>query len=134
MTNSRFAQRSIALQTIFAIQQSKASNKADILQTLLDENQIKEKDPFVEELVNGVLNSYQELDDTIKKYLDSKWTIDRISAIDRNILELTIFQIEKMIDIPPKVAIDQGLELAKKYSDESSVKFINGVLSNIVVD
>ena len=132
MTNSRFIQRSIALQAIFAIQQNKSANKTEVIRALLEENQIKEKDPFIVELIDGVLDNHQELDDTIEKYLNSKWEIDRISAIDRNILELTIFQIKKMIDIPPKVAIDQGLELAKKYSEETSVKFINGVLANIV--
>lgn len=133
MSNSRFIQRSVALQAIFVLQQNKIANKDDVIRALLVENQT-EKDLFINNLVDGVLDNRQQLDATIKKYLNPKWTLERISQIDRNILELTIFQIEKMIDIPPKVAIDQALELTKKYSDQASVKFVNGVLANYLVN
>lgn len=133
MSNSRFIQRSVALQAIFVLQQNKIANKDDVIRALLVENQT-EKDLFIDNLVDGVLDNRQQLDATIKKYLNPKWTLERISQIDRNILELTIFQIEKMIDIPPKVAIDQALELTKKYSDQASVKFVNGVLANYLVN
>lgn len=125
-------QRSVALQAIFVLQQNKLADQNDVITALLAENST-EKDPFIENLVDGVLNNRQQLDETIKKYLNPKWTLERISQIDRNILELTIFQIEKMIDIPPKVAIDQALELTKKFSDQASVKFVNGVLANYLV-
>ena len=67
----------------------------------------------------------------IEKNLKSDWKIDRISKIDLSILELAIYEIEYK-DIPFKVVINEAVELAKKYGEESSKNFVNGILASIV--
>ena len=67
----------------------------------------------------------------IEKNLKEKWTIERISKIDIAILKLAIYEI-LYSEVPYKVAINEAIELAKKYGDESSKKFINGILASIV--
>lgn len=91
-----------------------------------------------EEQINYIKNSFygiqkniEEIKELIEKNLKEKWTIERISKIDVSILKLAIYEI-LYSEVPYKVAINEAIELAKKYGDESSKKFINGILASIV--
>jgi len=86
---------------------------------------------FSKELVQVVLNNIKELDLIIPNYLKN-WKYDRILSIDRNILRLGLAELLYRKDIPYKVTINEAIELAKKFGDEKSGSFINGVLDNIV--
>ncbi len=73
--------------------------------------------------------------DTIDRYIDNaceNWNINRITYIDRNILRIGIFEMIFSMDCPPKVAINEAIELGKKYGSEESKKFINGVLDRVL--
>lgn len=81
----------------------------------------------------GISENIEEILELIEKNLKEKWSIDRISKIDMAILKLAIYELLKS-DIPYKVVINEAVELAKKYGDDSSKSFVNGVLASIVKD
>ena len=85
---------------------------------------------FSEELVMGVDKHQAEIDSTITKYA-SNWKMDRMATIDRNVLRLASFELLFAEDIPPKVAINEAIDLAKRFGDKDSGKFVNGVLDKI---
>lgn len=85
---------------------------------------------FSKELVTGVCDRKEELDRLIRR-ASKHWRLERMSRVDRSILRLGAFEILVMRDIPPKVSIDEAVELGKKYGTEDSGAFINGILDNI---
>lgn len=87
----------------------------------------------IKETFFGINQNMEEIIELIEKNLKEKWSIDRISKIDIAILKLAIYELLKS-DIPYKVVINEAVELAKKYGDDSSKAFINGVLASIVKD
>lgn len=85
---------------------------------------------FMEELVDKVLHHKNEIDELIQKYSEH-WTLDRMTVIDRNILRLGVCELIHSRTIPPKVAINEAVEIAKTYGSEESPDFINGILDRI---
>ena len=85
---------------------------------------------FSRELVLGVCEKKEELDRLISRS-SKHWRLERMSRVDKTILRLGTFEILAMKDIPPKVTIDEAVELGKKYGTEDSGGFINGILDNI---
>jgi N utilization substance protein B len=116
-------------------------NNADIIErfyNVLEYLQEDTKKGFEDELINfskklvfGILEKKEELDELISKYCVN-WTIDRISNIDKSILRLAIYEIKYQDDIPKKVSINEAIDIAKKYSDHKSCRFINGLLDNFL--
>lgn len=84
-------------------------------------------------LVEGVIKNKKEIDALITKYAP-EWPIEQITTVDRNILRLGIYELKFNSEIPPKVAINESIELAKTFGGESSGKFVNGVLGAIYKD
>lgn len=87
---------------------------------------------FVKEIVYGVNTYYDELDEIANKYLDD-WNIERLEATGASILRLALYEM-KYTDTPKKVIINEAIELAKKYSDDSVRKMINAVLDKYMKD
>ena len=85
---------------------------------------------FTETLVRGTKLHQPKIDELIGQYADH-WDLERMAVVDRNILRTGIFELLWMADIPPKVAINEALEVAKKYSTQESTRFINGILDRI---
>jgi len=85
---------------------------------------------FADFLVNGIEAHIGELDKVISRFADN-WEIDRMATIDRNILRMACFELLYAEDIPPKVSINEAIDIAKKYGDKDSGKFVNGVLDKI---
>jgi transcription antitermination factor NusB len=108
--------------------------KNDYGQALKDysENEPLEKEvsDFSLLLLEGITKNLPHLDSLIKKYVKN-WEIDRMAAIDRNILRLSCFELIFLKEVPPKVSINEAIELAKRFSDIDSPRFINGVLDKI---
>jgi N utilization substance protein B len=95
-----------------------------------EENEAQpEKDPFMEDLVQGAIEKKAGIDERIAKYSD-RWRIERMPAVDRNILRMAVFEMMQG-QTPPAVVIDEAIELARKFSGEGSAPFINGVLDSI---
>lgn len=88
---------------------------------------------FATNLVKGVAQNLDKIDKFIIKYA-TEWPLDQITIVDRNILRIGIYELIIAEDIPPKVAINEAIEIAKTYGGESSGKFVNGVLGAIYKD
>jgi transcription antitermination protein NusB len=91
-----------------------------------------EADPFMEDLVHGTTEAREELDRLIASKA-SNWRLDRMAAVDRNLLRLAVHEMLHT-DTPPAVVIDEALELAHQFSGDDSVSFVNGVLDAVRKD
>lgn len=102
------------------------------LRARLEEQPLPESaEEFAEMLAAGVDSQRTFLDDVVKQ-LAPEWPISQIAAIDRNVLRIAIYELLFEPDIPPKVAINEAVELAKTFGGESSPRFVNGVLGSLV--
>lgn len=85
---------------------------------------------YTEKLVRGTLQKRSVIDPTIERYAEN-WEMQRMACVDRNILRLATFEILHVEEIPVKVAINEAVELAKRYGEQDSSKFVNGILDRI---
>lgn len=124
--------REQAFKLLYQIEIQKEVNKEDI-ELFLENNQInsKEAKEYIEDVVNGVSKEAKAIMEEIEKNLKKDWEIDRISKINLALLKLAIYEI-KYKEIPFKVVINEVVELAKKYGEETSSMFINGILASVV--
>lgn len=88
--------------------------------------------PYIKNVVLGVADKYDELSDIIASNLAGGWRLERISKVARAVLMLAIYEIKYVDDVPEKVAINEALELAKKFDEPDSSAFVNGVLAGVV--
>jgi N utilization substance protein B len=88
---------------------------------------------FVKSLIAGVMENLDTIDRYITKYA-TEWPLDQITVVDRNILRIGVYELVFDQEMPAKVAINEAIEIAKKYGSESSGKFVNGVLGAIYKD
>jgi N utilization substance protein B len=88
---------------------------------------------FAQPLIEGMVNHRHELDERIRKYCEN-YNLDRISAVDRNVLRLAIYEMLYRDDIPPVVSINEAIELAKTFGGAESGKFVNGILDRVRKD
>lgn len=99
---------------------------------MLEEEPLPEKSrEFLEQLVKGTLQHLKEIDQLITQH-SREWTLERMANTDRNILRMAIYEIKYIEDVPAGAAINEAVELAKRYGDENSGKFVNGILGQIV--
>ena len=120
--------REIAMKCLYQVYIMKPTNIEYDINSIIHE-QLELENDFVNDLVTGALEKEEEIDSLANKYL-SNWTIDRLNKVDKAILSIGIYELV-YTDIPSVVAINEALELSKKYSDEAVTKMINGVLDNI---
>ncbi len=129
---SRRLAREAAFKALFQVDIGKCRVKQALKRSLEDYKLDEDEEQFVEELVDHTVHNKELLDRIIKKHL-IKWELERLSAVDRNLLRLALYEIIYRPDIPPAVSINEALELAKKYgSTGEAVGFINGVLDKAV--
>lgn len=88
--------------------------------------------PYIKNVVYGVMEKYDELTGIISENLADGWKVERISKVARAVLLLAIFEIKYVEDVPEKVAINEAIELAKKFDMPDSSVFVNGVLAGVV--
>jgi N utilization substance protein B len=138
----RRAGRIIALQCLYQIDVANKSfeevkefiDNYSLLNIILEEKKesfLSKSKEFAEELVKLVVDNIEVIDKIIPNYLKN-WKFDRLLSIDRNILRLGLAELLYREDIPYKVTINESIELAKRFGDEKSGSFINGVLDHIV--
>jgi len=122
--------RSLALQVLYEADSS-GHKPDDILARLYSQHKLdRESDLFIHELVGGVVRHRNEIDARIKEFAPA-WPLQQLPLIDRNILRLAIFEILHDNKAPIKVAINEAVELAKKFGGGGCAKFVNGVLSSV---
>lgn len=134
MASNRHLGRIVALQTLYEFEFRTHSEDTtvsvdEVLSRNLEryESTIQDK-KFVEELVKGAIDHTSELDERLQP-IAPDWPLDQIARIDRTILRIGLYELLYFRDkVPPKVAINEAVELAKAFGSDSSSKFINGVL------
>lgn len=124
---NRHAAREKALQILFQLDM----NDKHPEQAMKDHLESLEVDAYLKSLVEGVADHKRTIDQTIAEHLEN-WTIDRIASVERTVLRIAVYELSWRKDIPDNVAINEAVELARKYGDDKSGKFVNGVLSNII--
>ncbi|MFC1903507.1 transcription antitermination factor NusB [Chloroflexota bacterium] len=130
MTGTRRKARAIALQSLYEVDSS-GHEEGIVVNRLLAETELSEENnAFVRELVSQVVRNREKIDHHIQKFATA-WPIEQIPVIDRNILRLAIFEILLDNKVSVKVAINEAVELAKKFGSDNSPKFVNGVLGSI---
>lgn len=124
--------RELAFRLIYSIEIQKEMDEEQI-ELFLQENEIegKEQEDYIKEIFNGIKENKEEILALISSNLKEKWTVDRISKIDLAILEVAVYEMIYS-KLPYKVVINEAVELAKKYGEDSSKSFINGILASIV--
>lgn len=135
MSNRHLA-RTVAMQILFEWDFNNRSQKlAEVTERNIEEFApgLGEDANFIEGLVRGVTKNMVEIDKNIEKYAP-EWPIDKITIIDRNVLRLGVYELLVAREVPPKVAINESIEVAKTYGGESSGRFVNGVLGAIFRD
>ncbi len=114
----------------FATQRDNMDEAREILLKELPE--CEQNIGYITATTNGILEHEQEIIDLINQNLKDGWTFKRLSKASRSILKLAIYEMKYCDDVPPKVAINEAVELAKKYCDDKEPSFINGVLGNVL--
>lgn len=129
--------RERAFQALMSLEYEKDIVEACRFAYLYDKDMTNDSDvelpAFLLNLVMGVEQSKNELDDKLSQYLKEGWTLERLTLVEKNILRLGLFEMTDF-DTPQLVAINEAIELSKKFSDEKSSKFINGILSKFVIE
>ncbi len=130
---NRTAIREQTFKLIYSLEIQKQDNLEEAIELYLQSNEIKDKNAkeYIENVIFGIQTNHEEILRQIEKNLKADWKIERISRIDLAILKLAIYEL-KYTDIPFKVAINEAVELAKKYGEDTSKNFVNGILASVV--
>ncbi|HEX8762161.1 MAG TPA: transcription antitermination factor NusB [Candidatus Saccharimonadales bacterium] len=133
MASNRHLGRIIALQTLYEEDFRRGAGDKDLdLEAILTRNIVRyegtvEDKDFINRLVRGVYGKAAELDKLLQP-IAPEWPIDQIARMDRVILRMGLYELLHEPDVPPKVVINEAVELAKAFGSENSSKFVNGVL------
>jgi len=130
MNGPRRKARAIALQALYEVDAASHEVEAVLSRFLAEGGLSEENSAFVRELVSQVIQNKEEIDRNIQRFAPA-WPIEQISVIDRNILRLAILEILFDNKVSVKVAINEAVELAKKFGSDNSSKFVNGVLGSV---
>ena len=129
----RSAIRELTFRLIYSLEIQKVEDLEEQIELYIQCNDIEDDDAkeYIKDSILGIKENNIEIQGLIEKNLKADWKIDRISKIDLSLLKLAIYEI-KYKEIPYKVAINESLELAKKYGEETSKNFIYGILASVV--
>jgi len=130
MNGARRKARAIALQALYEIDSAGHEAEAVVSRLLAEGGLSEENNVFVRELVSQVIQNKEKIDLDIQRFATA-WPIAQMPVIDRNILRLAIFEILVDNKVSVKIAINEAVELAKRFGSDSSPKFVNGVLGSV---
>ena len=122
--------REFALKVLYQLEITKQGALQAMVQLRENFSPEEGEDEFAKRIVLGVIEHRQEIDRLIKERSEN-WRLDRMTIIDRNILRIAIFELLYCGDIPPKVTLNEAIDLGKRYGSEESGSFINGILDRI---
>jgi N utilization substance protein B len=137
MASNRHLGRIVALQTLYEGDfRHELNDKSFDLKNVLGRNinryeETIDDKKFIEQLVSGVETNQQKIDDVIRP-VAPEWPIEQIARMDRAILRIGVYELMFEDGVPPKVAINEAVELAKAFGGENSSKFVNGVLGTVL--
>lgn len=129
---NRSLSRELVFKFLYELECQK-ENVSEQMELYITNNDIKDKQTikYLKEVVTGIEENSENIENLISKNLKKDWNLDRISKVNLAILKLAIYEIIYM-ELPYKVGINEAVELAKKYGDDSAQVFVNGVLASIV--
>lgn len=130
---NRRKSREVAMRLLFEMSINKEEIQ-EIIKNFKENTDMSIKDidfEYINNIIQGVQNNVQNIDAKIEENL-TKWKLNRLSKMDLTILRISTYEIMCIEDVPDKVAVNEGIELAKKYSADNSPAFINGVLGNMI--
>ncbi|MFC0214209.1 transcription antitermination factor NusB [Paenibacillus chartarius] len=135
--------REIAVQSLYQIEMNEVSVKEAVHMALeearndneagFDVGDDKVPSTYVQELVEGTRERLEPIDQMLSVFLKG-WQMDRLSRVDREVLRLAAYEMVYRDDVPPKVALNEAIEIAKHFGTEESGKFVNGVLGKMIKD
>jgi len=127
---NRHLSRMVAMQTLYEWDFREGSDLEEILDRNVSEYSGDVEKEYVEQAVRGVIKDLENIDKEIALSAP-EWPLEQISLIDKTILRLAIFELLQSVNVPPKVCINEAVELSKQFGGENSSKFINGVLGTV---
>ena len=129
---NRSEARDMAFKFLYQVEVQKENNE-EVISLFFENNEIenKEAQKYILDIANGVCENLENIIELIKKNLKQDWKVERISKVTLAILKLAIYEII-YAKVPFKVVINEAVELAKKYGEDSSPAFVNGILASIV--
>ena len=129
----RSAIRELTFRLIYSLEIQRTDDLEEQIELYIQCNEVEDNEAkeYIKDAIIGIRENINEIQGLIEKNLKADWKIDRISKIDLSLLKLAIYEI-KYKKKPYKVAINESLELAKKYGEEASKNFINGILASVV--
>jgi transcription antitermination protein NusB len=122
--------RESALRVLYQLDITKQGDPKAITQREAHFSSSGGTDEFAERIVLGVVDHAREIDQLIERFSEN-WRLDRMTLVDRNILRMAIFELLYCSEIPPKVTLNEAIDLGKRYGSEDSGSFINGILDRI---
>ena len=130
---NRTEMRENAFKLIYSLEIQKVENVQEQINLYFESNNIidEEAKKYIANAINGIEEHQEEILKDIETNLKEEWKLSRISKMDLTILKLAIYEI-KYTDVPYKVSINEAVELAKKYGEDKSKKFVNGILASVV--
>ena len=132
--------REIAIQSLYQMQMNEVGSHEAIVAAVTEAEHDNEAElnvegaisiEFIQELVEGTATRLSSIDEMLVDYLKG-WKIDRLSKIDREVLRLAAYEMVYRNDVPPKVVVNEAIDLAKHFGTEESGKFVNGVLGKMI--
>ncbi|MEW5908793.1 MAG: transcription antitermination factor NusB [Thermodesulfobacteriota bacterium] len=122
--------RELAMQALFFMDSNQSLNEEMVGVYCRNFPPPKKLLPFFLDLVNGVLRSKSQIDSIIERF-SNNWKLNRMSCVDRNVIRIAVYEMFFRADIPPKVSINEAIDVGKKYGTRDSGSFINGILDSI---
>ena len=130
---NRTEMRENAFKLIYSLEIQKVENVQEQINLYFESNNTTDEEAkkYITNAVNGIEEHQEEILKDIETNLKEEWKLSRISKMDLTILKLAIYEI-KFTDVPYKVSINEAVELAKKYGEDKSKNFVNGILASVV--
>lgn len=130
---NRSAIRELAFRLVYSREIQKEENIEEQIELFLESNEIEDKNAieYINDTIKGIETNKTEILALIEKNLKSDWKVERISKVDLSLLKLAIYEI-KYKNLAYKIVINEVVELAKKYGEDQSKNFVNGILASIV--
>ena len=129
---TRSEARDAAFTQVFQMDQHEGSMDVIMDELLKARPECEDNLGYIQSVIDGVKEHGSEIDAIITKNLRQGWSFARISKVSRTVLRIAIFEMKYLDDVPPRVAVNEAVELAKRYGDENDPTFVNGLLASVI--
>ena len=129
---TRSEARDAAFTQVFQMDQHEGSMDVIMDELLKARPECEDNLGYIQSVIDGVKEHGGEIDAIIKENLRQGWSFARISKVSRTVLRIAIFEMKYLDDVPPRVAVNEAVELAKRYGDENDPTFVNGLLASVI--